>query len=803
METRRCIFLDAVAPTDREQRKEHRMTIAGGPIGSNPIAASFGGGEKIVTPAGISVACISPEIAISRERALVPVGLQVSPITPEFTPSRAILLSPLGMYAQPIAPAIAISVDIVVIPVGLSVDVVAPEIGAERARGISPSGLVALTIAPELTLSRARVVTPLGISIEVVTPELSLDGDVSTVPLSMSVATFAPTFALITNRLITPLGITINVVAPFLRLSDNAPEKVVGREPVQIVEIQQPFCALTFGSSPCTASGTADQKCYNTRATCLDPANYDLGSLSLLFSRGNVADRGIEGAPYVIPSLVSVSTSPTRINLSAISRDAQALGNRALCTLVFNDHPHTDRKVDPYLDGRSWDAMGRGSFWSKWITRNKYRQNVLIKVHEGYSGQALSEMKVRSYFLQSVQGPDAQGRITIRGKDVLARIEDRKAQAPSQSNGELFEDISAAETAIEVAGALVSEYDASGTLRIDEEVLTYSAVADSANGITFTVTGRGTDGTSADTHSAAANVQQCLRYADRIDAVVEDLLTTFGGVPAEFIPSAEWAAEAADHLNAYQMSGLITEPTGVTQLISELQAQALFLIWWDERDSEIKFKAIRGINTQPPLIAEATNIMAGSFDLKEEPRERISQAWLYYNQRNPTKSVTDQTNYANAQIIADLDSETDELYGEASIHKIFARFLTQSSLALSTTSKLITRYVDTPNRCVFRMDAKDRGFWTGDQIRIQHHLDVDAFGVERIGTWTITSAREVIPGEVVEYEAEDTTLYGKIVAILADGVGDYVGDGSDAFNGAWIGDSDGLLSNGDNGARIT
>lgn len=623
-------------------------------------------------------------------------------------------------------------------------------------------------------------------------------------PLGLIVNSTVPALAITRDRLVTPLGLNVQIELGAFQLVKVSPEKTVGREPVQIVEIQQPFCSLTFGSAPCTATGTADQKCFNTRATCLDPDNFDLSSRSLFFSRGNLADRDIDGAPYVIPSLVSVSTSPTRINLSAVSRDAQGLGNRALCTLKFNDHPHTDRRVDPYVDGRSWDATERGSFWSKWIARNKYRQNTLIKIHEGYVGQALSDMNVRSYFLQSVQGPDSSGNVTIKGKDVLARIEDRKAQAPLQSNGELFEDINSSQTSIEVAGALVSEYAASGTLRIDEEVMTYSSVATSTNGITFTISLRGSDGTSPDEHSAEANVQQCLRYsAERIDAVVEDLLTTYGGVPASYIPTADWTDEAASHLNAYSMTGLITEPTGVTRLISELQSQALFLIWWDERETEIKFKAIRGIDTQPPLLTEGNNILAGSFSLKEEPRERISQAWLYYNQRNPTKSLTDQTNYANAQIIADLNSETDELYGEASVHKIFARFFTQSSLALSTASKLITRYVDTPRRCAFQMDAKDRNYWTGDQVRIQHHLDVDSFGVERVGIWTITSAEEIIPGEVVSYEAEDTTLYGKIVFILADSVGDYAGDGTDAFNGAWIGDSDGLLSNGDAAARIT
>ena len=120
-------------------------------------------------------------------------------------------------------------------------------------------------------------------------------------------------------------------------------ETTPGREPVQIVEIVQPLCANTFGSAPCTATGTNDEKCYNTRATCLDTANYDGSStLSLYFARGRVGEQGITGStgasenlqdesanvlqdesgnsllssltagtgiPYIIPSLVSVFRS--------------------------------------------------------------------------------------------------------------------------------------------------------------------------------------------------------------------------------------------------------------------------------------------------------------------------------------------------------------------------------------------------------------------------------------------------------------------------------------------------------------
>lgn len=582
-------------------------------------------------------------------------------------------------------------------------------------------------------------------------------------------------------------------------------ETTPGREAIQIVEIQQPICSRVFGSSPCLATGTGDTKCYNTRATCQYVSAFDLATpLSLYFSKGKVADQGV--APYVIPSLVSVSTSPTRINLAGSNPDAQGLGNRALCTISFMDHAHTDRLVDPYLSGRSWNPLdgSRGSFWSRWAVRNKYRQNIVIKVYEGYAGQTLAEMTSRTYFMQSLQGPDSAGRVTIQGKDVLTRIEERKAQAPVASNGVLYTDLNSTDTSFEVAGALVTEYATSGTLRINDEILTYTAVATSTNGIEFTGVTRGTDNTTAEEHSVDDTVQQCLRYVGAdIDDVVAELLGDYGGIPSAYLDTASWASEVDDYLTLTKINGLVTEPTSVFELMSELQEQCLFYVWWDERDAKVKLKAVRGIDVEPQIYTDESHIISGSFSLTEKPRERASQAWVYFNQTDYTASKTSPQAYAAVSIVANLESETENLYGEPSIRKVFARFLATSALATNTASKIVSRYVDVPAQCTFRMDAKDRAVWVGDNIYISHYLDVDAFGARRIRQWTITSAEEKVPGEVVEYTAEDTTLYGRINYIMASGAADYPGYDSAPFKNCYIGDADGLLSDGADSGKIS
>lgn len=578
-----------------------------------------------------------------------------------------------------------------------------------------------------------------------------------------------------------------------------------GREPIQLVEIVQPLCANTYGSAPCTASGTNDERCYNTRATCQDTANYDGSStLSLFFGKGMVAERGVSGANYIIPSLVSVSTAPTVINLAGSNPDSRGLGNRALCSIVFKDHPHTDRRVDPYVANRSWDPSQRGSFWSKWLTRNLYRTAIRVNVYEGYDGEALASMVKRSYFIESVTGPDSNGNVRIEGKDILAKIEDRKAQAPEASPGELLNDLNTTDTTFTAAGAVLADYPATGTLRINSELMTYSSRSLGSNGVDFSGVTRATDGTTAAEHSAEDSVQLCVRYTDaRVDDIIEDLLETYGGVASSFLDTTNWASEVDSYLSLFLLNTVISEPTSVTDLVSQVQEAAGCYIWWDERDALVKLKAVRGIDAELDTLTAETHILEGSFSLSDLPRERASQVWVYYDHRNFVDSISEPKSYRSLSVFTDLESEGDDQYGEASIRQIFSPWISSGALADTAASKILVRFVDIPARCMFRLDAKDRDYWTGDTVSISHHLDVDAFGERRVRNWTIISAEEVVPGEVVEYTAEDTTLYGRIHYIMANGSADYPGADTAPFRNGYIGDASGLLSDGSSAARIS
>lgn len=578
-------------------------------------------------------------------------------------------------------------------------------------------------------------------------------------------------------------------------------ENTLGRQSLQIIEIDQDFCTRTYGTAPCTAAvgATGSIKCFNTRKTCQDTANYLAGTQTLRFTK---AQENLPKDIYLIPSLVSVSTSPTVLNTASGSKDQKPLGIRATLTATFIDHPHNDRVVDPYRDSRGYDPIETGTFWTKWLARNPYYQNRVIRLKEGYVGQDLGDMVTRTYLIDSINGPDSGGKVTLKAKDVLNLADDDKAQAPAPSVGELIEAELAAETTLRVTGATASEYPAPGVVRINSELITYTGVS-TISGTEINLTGcvRGTNGTTAADHSSEDRVQWCLEYAsvNAVD-VAEDLLTTYAGVDASYIPSVDWGTERDTWLAPFTVSTIISEPTGVTKLLGELTEQCLFSIWWNERDAEIKLRAVRPVTETPTELTDEAQIIAGSAQIIREPKERKTQVWTFFLQKDLTEGLDEEKNYRRVRIRADLEREGADLYGESRIKKIYSRWLQTDAQVINLNSRTLARYRDTPQYMTVEVDAKDRALWTGDVVEVQHRNVVDVTGEQIRQIYQIISAEEVAAGHKVKYKLLRYEFIGNAALWAANSQADYTASTeSEQQTYLYWSDENGLMSTGEAG----
>lgn len=486
-----------------------------------------------------------------------------------------------------------------------------------------------------------------------------------------------------------------------------------GREPIEVVEIGQDFCNLEYGTAPCTAAigTTGANKCFNTRATCQDPAKYDRGTLPLKF----VDKRSpIPKDDYYIPSLSGPpAVTPAKLNPGGANRNASALGERASVTLTFQDHPHNDRLVDKYRAERDYDPKEQGTFWTKWRARNPYYMQRPITLRTGYlvDGNIVDEI-TRAFVITGFSGPDNQGRVQIRGKDVLTLAEDSKAQAPFVSTGRLSADITATATTATLipAGVGNAEYDASGFVRANREVMAFTRSGD-----TLTIT-RAQFGTEAEAHDADDTVQQCLRYeSEAPQDILYDLLLNYAGIPDVYLDKAGWDAEALDFLPRLY-SAIITEPEGVSKLVSEMCQQMYFTIWFDERVSLVKLRAVRlAENDEIFELNDNVHLIENSISWKDLSDELITQVWVYYGQSNPTEKLDQGDNYVAVSVTIDPLAEGPDKHNLRRIKKIFSRWIdaTNAGAAEDLGRRILNRYGNAPREVSFRVDAKDNYLWLG------------------------------------------------------------------------------------------
>lgn len=577
-------------------------------------------------------------------------------------------------------------------------------------------------------------------------------------------------------------------------------ETSFGREPITIVEIDQDFCSLIYGSSPCTAAVgvTGTKKCFNTLRTCQDTTNFDKSSLTLKFC---TPTSNMPKGENLIPSLMGVTTRPTEINILGGDPNKQALGRRASVTVTFQDHPYSDRLVDKYISDRSYNPNTQGTFWSKWVQRNPYYQNRPIRIREGYIGQDISSMRTRHYVIDQIDGPDSSGKVTLTAKDILKLADDKKAKCPVATTGFLSSDFSEDATQFQLSptGIGDEEYPASGIVLINEELVNFTRSGD-----IFTVVQRAMRNTEIADHERDDTVQLVKVFTNmRVDAIIKELLEDFAGIDIAFVPYTDWQDEADDWFSGYNLNAYITEPTGVNQLVAELAEQCGFYIWWDEIDQEIKFRADKPFDPRIsiPILTDSDSVIADSVKITEEVNQRISEIDFYFDIINPTVDLEEISNYRKLRVKIDTDAESETQYNEKRIREIFSRWFTDSNdgEVLTTSQRMLTRYRDNPKFITFMADAKTRlDIWTGDVFILRHRGVVDDEGNVIDFFAQVISVVEKSSGHMLEYKCQAFTYTGRYAYVVANGTDTYdnLTDDEKLFGG-WIAPNTGVFT--DNG----
>lgn len=462
-----------------------------------------------------------------------------------------------------------------------------------------------------------------------------------------------------------------------------------------------------------------------------------------------------------IPALAGYQTAPTVLNVASGSKDKSPLGYRAVCQVNIKDFPWNDIGTDPYLITRAYVPDQVGSFWTKWLARNPFHVGYTLNIYEGLIGQRLSEMTKREYVIEKIDhGKDG---VSITAKDILRKVTDTNVTAPYLSKGELSAAITNSQTNLTVSGALISEYESTGYLRINSEIVSYTQVYETTGGnLYFSGVTRAVAGTTAAAHSQNDRVQRVIYYNARpYNEILYDLFVNWGNIPANYIDTTAWATEKSTYRPDYNFTAYIAEPTKVDELAAEVCLQAVSNVWWDERVQQIIMKAVKP-EPAPTLLTDDDAIIAGSVTIREKPEERSSQTHVYYLQRTPVQSVTEKTNYTRVAVFIDVNKQI-QYGGEPQIRELFCRFISSQAIANVLAQTYLDRFSDVRREITFDLSAKDaETIWTGSVVTIRHYLDVDFTGAARDGEWLITSAEVSRNGLTYRFTAEDNEKGGTL-----------------------------------------
>tara|TARA_R110002153_G_scaffold125992_1_gene273213 strand:- start:932 stop:4444 length:3513 start_codon:yes stop_codon:yes gene_type:complete len=552
----------------------------------------------------------------------------------------------------------------------------------------------------------------------------------------------------------------------------NGAHRLSPRKPIQVVEMLLDFCDNEYGVnntlSSCTASGPSGNECYNTRATCQDLNNYDIGlngKKRYLFRKDTSSgELGYTNSMYdtANPCIISVTSAPVEI------MPTKGVALRANITIKLRDFYSTGATVDPYFESRNLIALESGSYFQKLIERNPHYVGRPIRVYDGYIDHAGYQQLGHGgkfYIIDKMSlNKDV---LTITCKDPMSLADNLKAKVPEPSKFSLKADLAhgtqnsvvlKVDNADASAEKMHAYFGLTGHCRIEEEIIKYTRLATDAH-ISFHVNNRGAWGSkvpaTGDSYDAGEVVQKCVVYgeydgsgaANTINNVAYDLLINEAKVPARAIRNEptikySWADEKTRWLETFRIDAIFSEPKEVNKQLAHLASMVGVNFFYDDRIGLIRMRAeTPELDLNKILTITDDNIVKNSLSFSNNDKDRVSRVYYYYNMRDHTADRDKPKNFKNLYVAIDIESEIDEEYGKSSNKTIYAYGVNSGNTATTIAQRLLSRFKNTPKTVKFKIDASLDILRTGDHFYLTTEHIVDFNGVPKITEFQCLSVK--------------------------------------------------------------
>lgn len=491
-------------------------------------------------------------------------------------------------------------------------------------------------------------------------------------------------------------------------------QPVAARTPVALVVLTVDRCALVFGQGPCTATGTP---CYNTWSTCRIPSAYSRVTHDLKFSSVDAPLPFDFVRPYLKEGGVRLNPTEIRAGLSFDGQPLRTVSGRISVEML--DEPDGDVGIDPYLSVRL--DPPRGTYWKKFIARNRNYYGRPLRVYEGFLGDAEEDFALKwAGKIENISM--GRGMVRIEAADILRDLS--RIEIPPKVSITTLTVVSAEETTA-VSLSSVDGLPASGFVQIGEEIVGYSGVDAASRQITGL--SRGQFGTSAAASAVKSKVSIVRQIAptNPWDLLVGLLESDAGMAPADvdeasFAYWRDWPGGDPD------FSTVLTEPVKLDRLVTEIVDLLDARIWVNE-DMQVTIR--RNIPNRPGRsyvdVTDDLHLIhqSGSVDLNE--KSRITRLAVYWD-KTPLGKADDVQSYGRVDIAVDADAEGESGYGSVTEKKLFCRWIGLTHLQEETAARYmrnlamrqVARYSDAQPLVSFEVDLKDASIRTGDYLRL-------------------------------------------------------------------------------------
>ena len=514
-------------------------------------------------------------------------------------------------------------------------------------------------------------------------------------------------------------------------------QNAISRTPCALVIITLDVCSLVYGVGACTAAAAAGSECYNTFPTCQDKTNFDRTTKDYKFTSLKAPLPFKTGErPYVS----DIRYNPTEI------KDSETVRGRVSVEMV--DEPDTDIGIDTYVATR---ASVQGNFWKKLLARNPNYKGRPIKIYDGFIG--LSEWNFTTggkRFNGIIDNITLnKGSVKIEAVDLLKILDD--VDIPAKVSVYLSHDIDASVLQMTLRGADMPDLDATGYLRINDEIIYYGALATASGIISSCV--RAQYDTTAATHSNGAKIQPVKIYTvDNPFDMMQTILTD-AGIDTGDIDDTAFDTEKA-FVDDPDIEAVISDPTSAKDLYFELIDLLNCKSWVSE---DLKITIARILPNHPDwtlsTITDDINIIVNSASVDLHQKSLITRCAIFWDP-DAAEPSGDQDGYRRLTIAIDADAEGVNEYNTIAEKKILSRWLRhgtagsteeeQAGWIASLAIRNVWQSRDPMPIITLNVEMKDGSILTGNYLTLSTDEIQDADGNDLDGVSFQVVSREKI-----------------------------------------------------------